>query len=203
MSVKFHRNCCGFFNFASYPWVALRLQNLLVMSGSQSKHWLCHSEKNLERRNPCSSTDPATGQKQQSSCVAWGVAYPLWVSLSLSVKENAISICLTEILCLQNAIIRYTFGATIQMTHGHRNHFSLCLDIAFKILPTQSVSVAQYLGTCWLCRIAVSPPRTSWIRSCMEIKSQMTACYNVSNIVHTELKGHVRSFLIAAVINHH
>ena len=28
------------------------------------------------------------------------VAYPLCVSLSLSVKENAISICLTEILCL-------------------------------------------------------------------------------------------------------
>lgn len=43
------------------------------------------------------------------------VAHPLWVSLSSSVKENAISICLTEILCLVNAIIRYKFGATIQM----------------------------------------------------------------------------------------
>lgn len=42
------------------------------------------------------------------------VADRLWAPLSLSVKENALRICLTEILCLQNAIIRYKFGATIQ-----------------------------------------------------------------------------------------
>lgn len=145
--VKFHRNCCGFFNFASYPWAALRLQNLLIVSGSRFKHWLCTQWKALGTKEPVLKYWSCHRPNANRAAVRPGaVADPLWAPLSLSVKENALRICLTEILCLQNAMIRYKFGATTQMKDATCSRKPL-LSLSRHCFPDPSYSVCLWPST--------------------------------------------------------